>query len=132
MSNKQKHLEMLQNVINRMASNSFLLKGWSVTLVSALFALAANDANPRYIIIAYIPIPIFWILDGFYLSQERAFRELYNNVCTIADDNLVTFSMDKTAFLIGRNSWIESIFSITLNIFYLSLIFVVLIAMFLI
>jgi len=31
MENKIKHLEMLQNVIARMASNSFIIKGWSVT-----------------------------------------------------------------------------------------------------
>ena len=43
MDKKIKHLEMIQGVINRMASNSFLLKGWTVVLVSALFALAAND-----------------------------------------------------------------------------------------
>ena len=34
--------------------NSFLLKGWAVTLISALFALAAKDANIRYVFITYI------------------------------------------------------------------------------
>lgn len=29
--NKLKHLEMLQAIINRMAVNSFSLKGWSVS-----------------------------------------------------------------------------------------------------
>jgi hypothetical protein len=46
MESKLKHLELVQGVINRMAGNSFILKGWSVTLTSALFALAAKDANP--------------------------------------------------------------------------------------
>lgn len=32
MDNKLKHLELIQGVINRMASNSFKLKGWAVTL----------------------------------------------------------------------------------------------------
>ena len=35
------HLELIQGVIGRMGQNSFLLKGWSVTLVTALIALAA-------------------------------------------------------------------------------------------
>ena len=39
MNNKHKHLELIQGVINRLSTNSFLLKGWSVVLVSALFAL---------------------------------------------------------------------------------------------
>jgi len=49
---------MIQAVINRMASNSFLLKGWTVMLVSALFALAAFFAlalfklNPIGLILA--------------------------------------------------------------------------------
>ena len=34
MENKIKYLEMIQSVINRMANNSFCLKGWTVTLVS--------------------------------------------------------------------------------------------------
>ena len=45
MENKRKHLEFIQSVIARMNSNSFLIKGWSITLVSALFALAAKDSN---------------------------------------------------------------------------------------
>ena len=35
MEKKIKHLEMIQAVIVRMGNNSFLLKGWSVTLISA-------------------------------------------------------------------------------------------------
>jgi hypothetical protein len=46
MENKRKHLEMIQGVINRMARNLFFLKGWTTTLIAALFALAAKDANP--------------------------------------------------------------------------------------
>lgn len=38
MDNKLKHLELIQGVINRMASNSFKLKGWAVTLASGIFA----------------------------------------------------------------------------------------------
>ncbi len=48
MEAKLKHLELSQGVINRMAGNSFLLKGWSVTLVSALFALSAKDSNQMF------------------------------------------------------------------------------------
>ena len=37
---KLKHLELTQGVLNRLANNSALLKGWSVTLVAALLALS--------------------------------------------------------------------------------------------
>lgn len=42
MEEKMRHLEMIQNVISRMASNSFLLKGWTVTLVVGLLAFATS------------------------------------------------------------------------------------------
>ena len=46
MDAKIAHLQMILGVVNRMAGNSFMVKGWSVTLVAALFALAAADTNP--------------------------------------------------------------------------------------
>lgn len=73
MDNKHKHLEFLQGAINRMASNLFLLKGWTITLIAALFALSAKDANKAYVLIAYFPALLFWVLDGYFLSQERRF-----------------------------------------------------------
>ena len=73
MESKLKHLEFIQSVIDRLSRNSFLLKGWSVTLISALFALAAKDSNKQYILLAYFPIITFWILNGYYLSQERRY-----------------------------------------------------------
>ena len=51
MENKLKHLEMIQGIINRMASNSFALKGWSVTLVAGIFALSSKDANEICILV---------------------------------------------------------------------------------
>jgi len=40
-----KHLEMLQVVISRMAANSFILKGWTVTLVAGNFVLSSTDSG---------------------------------------------------------------------------------------
>lgn len=48
MDARLKHLEFIQKAVQRMASNSFTLKGWSVVLVSALFALDAADAEVRW------------------------------------------------------------------------------------
>ncbi len=88
-----KHLEMIQGVINRMASNSFLLKGWAVTLVSAMFALSQSQKDIQiFILMALIPTVIFWILDAFYLRQERLFRFLYDDVRKL--ETITDFSMD--------------------------------------
>ena len=132
MENKQKHLEFIQAVINRMAGNSFLLKGWAITLVAALFALSAKDTNQSYIFIAYFPVIIFWILDGYFLSQERLFRDLYNHVRKL-DEKEIDFSMDTSEYKKEKkNSWLYSIFSVTLRFFYISLVVVMLLVLYLI
>ena len=121
MDNKIKHLEFIQTIINRMANNSFLLKGWSLTLVSALFVFAIKDKNFIYIIITCLPILVFWLLDGYFLWQERLFKSLYDDVCK-KNNSQINFSMrDKDKFCSGKNTWVRSIFSTTLKIFYLSL-----------
>ncbi len=129
MENKIKHLEFIQNIITRMNSNSFMLKAWTITLVSALFALAANDSNMDYVLVSYIAIPVFWILDGFYISQERQYRGLYADV---AKKNEIDFSLDASDYNNGNNNWISGIFSKTLIPFYGISIIATLIVMFLI
>lgn len=119
--NKLKHLEFIQLVINRMASNSFLLKGWGVTLVAALFALAAKDSDKNYIVVAYFPVIVFWILDAYFLSQERRFRNLYDGVRAKREDE-IDFSMDTRPFAGSRTSWKAAFFSKTLIIFYGSMV----------
>ena len=84
---KIKHLEFIQNIINRMNSYSFHIKGWMITIVSALLALYANTNNVSYVFVAIIPTTLFWYLDAFYLQQERKFRELYNDI--LPDDSTI-------------------------------------------
>lgn len=131
MGNKQKHLEFIQITINRMAGNCFLLKGWAITLVAALFALSVKDANHNYFLIAYFPVIIFWILNGYFLSQERLFRALYDHVRKL-DESKIDFSMDTSGFETSKNNWLCSIFSQTLLIFYITLVGVMLITIYLI
>jgi hypothetical protein len=114
---KLKHLEMIQAVIARMASNSFLLKAWTVTLVSALLALAAKDADRRLLILAYFPSLAFWLLDGYFLRQERLFRKLYD-AARAKDLSSVDFSMDTKDFDSKVASLPMTLCSLTLIVFY--------------
>lgn len=116
--NKLEHLKMIQTVITRMASNSFLIKGWCVTLVSAILALAAKEPNKLFIAVAIFPVIMFWILDGYFLYQERLFRKLYDSVIKIEDDNSINYSMNTTEYQ-NNIAWGEAIFSATLNLFYI-------------
>jgi|TARA_B110000902_G_scaffold145374_1_gene167674 hypothetical protein len=131
MESKIKHLEFIQNIITRMNSNSFMLKAWTITLVSALFALAANGSNMDYVLVSYIAIPVFWILDGFYISQERQYRSLYTEVAK-KNQSEIDFSLDATKYNEGKNNWISGILSKTLIPFYGVSIVATLIVMFLI
>lgn len=100
---RAKHLELLQPVITRMASNSFALKGWSVTITAALLGLAAKDANSGYAIVAFYPAIAFWCLDAYYLRQERRFRALYDAVRK--DEKVDAFSMDPHTWDAKVGSW---------------------------
>lgn len=75
-----KHLEMIQAVITRMAANSFLIKGWSLTLLAALLTLAIKEDARNLLWAALIPILGFWSLDGFFLRQERLYRKLWDKI----------------------------------------------------
>lgn len=114
---KRKHLEFIQNVITRMNSNSFLIKGWAITLTSALFALAAKDSNNQYVIITYLSVPIFWGLDGYYLSLERRYRDLYKKITATAE-TAIDYDMNISGYNNGKNTWISSVFSASIWIVY--------------
>lgn len=130
MEKKIKHLEFIQNIITRMNSDSFLIKGWTITLVSALFALAAKDADVHYVIVSYISIPTFWILDGFFISRERQYRDLYREVAT-KEEKDIDFNLDASFYCKNDRTWLAGIFSKTLIPFYGITIIITLIIMFL-
>ena len=119
---KMQYLQMIQDVISRMAGNSFLLKGWTVTLIAGVFALSSNDANKLYFLIAYIPILVFWGLDSYYLCQERKYRKLYDFV-RIKDSKQVDFSMNISVddFQDKKTKYRNCLFSVTEICFYFPL-----------
>ena len=117
MEKKVAHLQLIQGVINRMASNSFQVKGWSVVLVSALLALASKDAPRVLVYLAFLPVVVFWPLDAYFLWQERLFRRLYDSVRALNED-AIDFAMNTD--VAGRDvpTWLGAMFSITLVVFH--------------
>ena len=124
MENKLKHLEMIQNIINRLANNSFFLKGWTVIFIAAVLGFALKDSKPVYVWLAVIPTLSFWALDGFYLRQERLFRELYDKVRNL-EDSEIDFSMDTSHMEKGVKNWFFICFSKTILFFYLPILIVI-------
>lgn len=77
-----KEIDLIQGVINRMAHNSFMLKGWLVTIIVAVLALTKDTLlanNVEYLsLILILPLIVFWYLDAFFLHKERCYRKLYD------------------------------------------------------
>jgi hypothetical protein len=77
---QMKRLDHLQGIVQRLAGNSFLIKGWAVTLVSAVLGFALKDATTSPLAyLAIVPVLLFWGLDAYYLAVERGVRKLYND-----------------------------------------------------
>lgn len=112
MDAKLTHLQLIQGVINRLAQSSFLLKGWSVVLVAALFAFAARESRILFAYLAYFPAIAFWGLDAFCLWQERLYRALYERTRK-RDPADIDFSMN-TSDLRGEITWLGAVFSRTI------------------
>jgi len=113
MDRKLKHLEFIQATVNRLSTNSFLLKGWSVVLVSALFVLSGKENNQKFAWLAFIPAVVFWGLDGYFLWEERLYRKLYDRVRQHRPAK-IDFSMDTRDFLDDVGGWLKAVFSKTL------------------
>lgn len=104
----RKYLEMIQGVITRLSSHSFLLKGWSVTLASALLGFAGREQDDQLARLALLPALIFWALDAYYLGQERRHRLLFARA---RDGASPPFAFDAPPLTFG--TWIRVLWSVT-------------------
>ncbi len=121
-----KHLELIQNIINRMNANSFQIKEWTVVLVSATLALFASTKNNHFILVGIFPSVMFWFLDAYYLRQERKFRGLYNDVAGISENpkQIKRFAMKPDLYVKGEYSYWNAFRSTTIGRFYLPIIII--------
>jgi hypothetical protein len=112
-----KEIEIIQDIIKRMAFNSFMIKGWAITLV--VVALLLKSTEKYQVWIAFIPLFVFWFLDAYFLWQERLYRKLYE---WVVNNRLKTdeylFDMNAYRFKDKVQSVPRIMFSITLGWFY--------------
>ncbi|RMC56416.1 hypothetical protein F5ESL0260_07715 [Lactobacillus sp. ESL0260] len=94
--NKRLHLKMVEDTITRMSSNSFLIKGWSLTAIGGLVTLYLANINEKWacniLYLCLFATILFWISDAYYLCQERRYRSLYDEVAK-KDEADIDFSM---------------------------------------
>lgn len=120
-----KEIELIQDIIKRMAFNSFMIKGWAITLVVITLLLKGTEYQ---VWLAFIPLIVFWFLDAYFLWQERMYRRLYE---WVINNRLKTekylFDMNAYRFKDEVQSRFRIMFSITLGWFYGSIIILIII-----
>ncbi len=129
--NRIKHLELIQGVINRLAGNSFSMKGWSIAVVTGAIALLGGQGAP-FVGLAFAPAVVFWALDAYYLWQEQLFRDLYNAASTIDENDDATASIELFSMtprpVPGQRSWWNAAKSPTILPLHLAIVLMVLTA----
>lgn len=111
-----KEIDLIQACIARMTQNSFLIKGWAVTLIVGSLLLKGRALEG---FIAFIPLISFWILDAYFLQQERLYRKLYD---WVVKNRLKTsehlYELSTARFNGEVQSIPRTMVSITLGVFY--------------
>ena len=88
-----RHLEMIQDVVRRMADNSFAIRRWSIGAAGALIGAAFVTDEAAIAFVGAAMATAFWALDAYYLRQERWFRALYDKL-RAESDAVEPFSME--------------------------------------
>jgi hypothetical protein len=114
------YLQIIQGVIQRMSTMSFMIKGW---VIAVFFATMVNQGGQLPFIAA---AACFWGLDAYYLAQERRFRHLYN-VASKEDSTVPLFLLDmnelaKHGVEPPRARWFNTFASPTISLLHLPLI----------
>lgn len=128
MENKIKHMEFIQNIITRMNTNSFQVKGLSITITSAILALIINNYDFKLAAILYFNLFIFWGLDAYYLSQEKMYRNLYTEVAN-KEESKIDFNLKIRPHHHNNSSWQYCLFNKTIIPIYVTQIIICLIIM---
>lgn len=89
---KVEYLQLIQEPICRMSTISAIFKGFAATIVAGIATLPYKDLNTWILLLSFIPVLSFAILDIYYLQLERKYRYLYEQVRKDAHD--IDFSMD--------------------------------------
>lgn len=87
---------MVQAVITRLGHDSFLVKGWAVTVNGVFLGFAVSSKEAWLAAVAILPALLFWALDTYYLRSERLFRVFYEKV-RVGANGVEPFGMNGTA-----------------------------------
>ncbi|ACD24254.1 hypothetical protein FDE76_16225 [Clostridium botulinum] len=116
-----KEIDLIESCITRMAQNSFLIKGWYITLLAAVIALFQKSENVTITvsIISIISVS-FWGLNAFFLYTERKYRDFYEYVIVLRQqgNDKKLYSLKLTNYTLQYKSYWKSFFGKTICLFY--------------
>jgi len=121
------YLKMIQKIINRLAKNSFQIKTLTVTIFAAIIVLTYSILNILIFTVLFFIVILFWVLDSYYLKQERLFRKLYEHKVNEYNDesqrvNIILFEMSVKNYNKEVKNVPKTMFSISELLFYISFI----------
>lgn len=92
-SDKKYYLSQIQEIVKRMGSNSFVVKGWFITLITAMYAVYFHNNDFRSLIGVIIVSLLFWYHDAYYLSLERSYRNFFDRA-RMMNSSEIDFSLE--------------------------------------
>ena len=116
-----KEIDLIQACINRMSNNSFLLKGWMVSIIAIIVALSPEELDKFVVVMTLIMVTIsFWYLDAFFLRTEKLYKKLYGWVLEKRNQGEKDFQYDLNPHRFDNEveSAVQVMFSTTLKWFY--------------
>ena len=123
MSNEElfKEIDLIQGCINRMANNSFLIKGWALGVFAGVTAFTKGENLNNIVLLlctTVVPFICFWVLDAYFLQIERKYRAMYTERLTKRknNDSDELFDLNPSKYKVG--SILRIMLSKTLTIFY--------------
>lgn len=127
-----KELEFIQGCIERMARNSFMIKGWVIVITIAFLGFMGSQKDVDIIISVFIlgPIITLWGLDGYFLYIERCYRKLYKeriNIRVYLQASTYRDYYDLNYTVIKNENIFSAVFSKTLMPFYFTIIVILII-----
>lgn len=110
-ASREKHLEMIQKVIERLAMQAGQMK--RLGLATTVAAVGAIKVLPSANLIwgAVVLLVVFWALESKYLQQERWFRDLYDQVRSQPSEQRTDFNLRPTFAIRSQSTFPGSLIS---------------------
>jgi hypothetical protein len=70
-------------ILRSLATSRSSCKTWCLTLVGAFLSLAGATHAPSIVTLALVPVIVLGFMDAMYLTQERAYRKLYDQMVAL-------------------------------------------------